>query len=342
MKLFNFSTARIFFLIVVFSCACVVTVQAQPLPENEVVIEQDLKLPVMPLGEGPEIPVCVDGATGLLVAGCDGVVGPQGPEGPPGPEGPQGEPGSLVLGGLSCGEGEYLTGFTPEGGLICTFVSKCRPIGCDDQSVCTTDECNETIGICVNDPGPHEGDPCDDGDLCTVGELCSGGVCSPGLPIDCNDQNACTADGCDGATGLCFNDGGPLEGAPCEDGDLCTVGETCAAGVCSLGLPVDCDDGNICTADLCDSSSGLCINNWASQVGTPCDDGNLCTVEDQCGEFGACFGFPIDCNDGDACTQDFCDGGSGSCSNIFEPDGTPCDSQIEGGQCEQGVCIPPQ
>jgi hypothetical protein len=46
-------------------------------------------------------------------------------------------------------------------------------------------------------------------------------------------------------------------GDPCEDGDACTTGEQCLAGlVCGGSGPLDCDDGNRCTADSCDSVTG--------------------------------------------------------------------------------------
>lgn len=41
----------------------------------------------------------------------------------------------------------------------------------------------------------------------------------------------------------------------------------------------NCDDGNTCTADSCDSSKG-CAN--LPLDGTPCSDGNQCTFEDSC------------------------------------------------------------
>jgi len=47
----------------------------------------------------------------------------------------------------------------------------------------------------------------------------------------------------------------------CDDGNRCTVADTCAAGpagpVCG-GTPVSCDDGNACTVDACDPVTGGC------------------------------------------------------------------------------------
>lgn len=84
--------------------------------ENAVTIEQDLALPTMLPGEGPETPVCIDGEYGLLVAGCTGLAGP---EGPPGPPGDPGVPGNEALAGLGCTEGQFVIGFDSSGDIVC-------------------------------------------------------------------------------------------------------------------------------------------------------------------------------------------------------------------------------
>ena len=45
---------------------------------------------------------------------------------------------------------------------------------------------------------------CDDGNGCNGSETCQGGLCIPGLPMTCNDGNACTLDSCDPVTGCTF------------------------------------------------------------------------------------------------------------------------------------------
>src|SRR5262249_12156863 len=49
---------------------------------------------------------------------------------------------------------------------------------------------------------------CDDGNACSVNDTCRNGTCAGGPPRDCNDQNACTVDSCDPATG-CRHDAAP-------------------------------------------------------------------------------------------------------------------------------------
>ncbi|GEM_PF-2788400 len=91
------------------------------------------------------------------------------------------------------------------------FNGGCQPVGseqikCDDGNVCTLDSCDPKQG-CVTKASPKT--PCSDQDACTEKDICVRdfdkqgnelGVCF-GLKIDCNDENACTADSCDAKKG---------------------------------------------------------------------------------------------------------------------------------------------
>ena len=77
-------------------------------------------------------------------------------------------------------------------------------VDCNDLDACTTDQCVDTV--CVFTPID--------------------------VPTVCDDGNACTAEGCDPATG-------------CENTPECVV-------------DADCDDSNACTADTC-SADGCCV-----------------------------------------------------------------------------------
>jgi hypothetical protein len=103
----------------------------------------------------------------------------------------------------------------------------------------------------------------------------------------CDDGNECTNDGCMGESGCEYVS---LDEGECKDGDACTVGDHCAAGIC-VGLPVLCDDSNPCTDDACDGLGG-CAAEFNSEL---CDDNNPCTVNDNCVE-GVCSGFDVDCS----------------------------------------------
>ena len=116
----------------------------------------------------------------------------------------------------------------------------------------------------------------------------------------CNDDNSCTKDVCNGADGCAY---AALNEGECMDGDVCTVGDHCQAGIC-VGSPVVCDDSNPCTDDKCDGLGGCSFENNSAD----CDDGNPCTVADECAE-GICAGtgVPCDCQS-DADCEPFEDG----------------------------------
>ncbi|MGD2107960.1 MAG: hypothetical protein PVI86_01085 [Phycisphaerae bacterium] len=240
-------------------------------------------------------------------------------------------------------------------GDLCTENDTCdadvcvgTPIDCsglDDQ--CNVGVCNPSDGSCETAPA-NEGATCDDGDPCTETDVCGGGVCAGTFILgcincvldgDCDDSNDCTDDTC--PNGAClFTD---ISG-PCEDGDACTVNDTCVAGVCTPGTARNCNDFNVCTNDSCDSVTG-CVN---APNTNPCNDGNACTNSDVCGG-GTCAGTLIPgcvlcnpgdpCDDGNACTDDAC-GANGTCSNANNTD--PCDDNdrcTTGDTCSGGACV---
>ena len=149
-------------------------------------------------------------------------------------------------------------------------------------------------------------------------------TCDPAL---CDDDNACTEDGCiplQGCTHAMLSD------TSCDDGDDCTVGDTCSEGSC-LGTAKECDDGEVCTNDAC--SGGECVTTFNKK---PCDDGDGCTVDDIC-TLGACGGKPRNCNDGIICTDDSC--ADGAC--VATPNTQACDDGnicTKQDQCTGGAC----
>jgi hypothetical protein len=268
---------------------------------------------------------------------------------------------------------------------------------CDDTNACTTDACDE------NEQCVHDAVDCNDGSSCTadscdplagcLNEPLKGDVCLV------SDENPCTEpEGTCSAAGACeptLIEGCCLTDAECDDGNLCDgadfcVDNSCVSGkavecpahdacVLSVCLPatgactqeeVDCDDGDACTVDSCDSGHGCeharlkncCLSD------ADCDDGDSCT-QDTCNgnrcentptaEHVACFELTgceldgtgiyedVDCDDGDHCTADSCDE-SGACLN--EPVGTlpidedcsngiddDCDGDVDGADSECSV-----
>lgn len=75
------------------------------------------------------------------------------------------------------------------------------------------------------------GTVCDDGNACTAQASCTFGTCGGGAPINCDDQNPCTHDSCDPATG-CFHTQA-ANGLPCNSGLFCNSG-SCQPG-CFIG-----------------------------------------------------------------------------------------------------------
>ena len=176
---------------------------------------------------------------------------------------------------------------------------------------------------------------------CPTGKRCELGL---GICVacrhdaECNDAgNVCTHDVCAPTEG-CSNP--PVtDGTLCLDQTVCNGTETCRAGLCTPGTPLDCDDRNVCTDDSCDAATGCVHVDNAS----PCDDANLCTQVDTC-RSGTCVGSdPVVCIALDQCHEiGICDPGTGICSNPAKPDGTTCidgDACTRTDVCRAGVCV---
>ena len=101
-------------------------------------------------------------------------------------------------------------------------------------------------------------------------------------------------------------------------------------------VDADCDDGNECWVNTCDTDTGNCVN--VSQQ-APCDDGIDCTVNDECFS-GECVGIAADqfCEDENVCTDDICVAETGC---VFVNNTADCDDGIactENDQCTAGAC----
>lgn len=218
-----------------------------------------------------------------------------------------------------CGEDTNLC----NGKLICDVTGQYGPknkciddpttaVNCDtsQDTVCTSTVCEtafnqdlgETVGQCVKKF--HEGSICNDGDECTATDTCTAQGACEGAEKECSDGNPCTDDTCNSNLqgGCTF----PANSAPCEDGLFCTSGDTCADKQCKPGQGLDCDDGNLCTTDICSIETDSCKH--LPKTNTPCDDGDVCTEGSSCTQDGECGdSIPVLCEDGDACTADACD-----------------------------------
>ena len=224
---------------------------------------------------------------------------------------------------------------------------------CEDGDVCTVGSCDASSGACAQKPVAGEV-PCSDGSACTAGDVCVAGKCKSGKSNDCDDNKPCTKDACDDATGLCSH--ANAAGA-CDDGNACTVGDTCTTGACAAGQAKSCDDNDDCTADSCAPATGACSHNAipgcgakcktdseCNPTGQPCtkavcdnaagcvvaakagacDDGLPCTTGDACDNGKCVAGSAKDCDDNNVCTTDACDAKTGNCGHVAVNKPTAC------------------
>jgi hypothetical protein len=200
------------------------------------------------------------------------------------------------------------------------------------------------IGMACLVPG---GDECATGIWTCDAEHKGGAWClldakiSQGRPC-ATDDNPCTNDVC--SEGACTHDA-MKDGLACDDQNACTSGESCVAGVCADGKPVNCDDENVCTDDTCDAAKGCLHAQIGVGVANSCGGcekllatpGSPCALEE---EFGPCRVGQH------ACTPD----GLVQCRRISF--GTPetcnglddnCNGEIDEGlgntQCGIGACV---
>ncbi|MCA9523888.1 MAG: hypothetical protein KC609_23125 [Myxococcales bacterium] len=230
-------------------------------------------------------------------------------------------------------------------------------------------ECEEAVcqsGNCVK--GYKAADSlCSDGNNCTSGDKCDGsGVCQPGTNTcacqtddECKQlDDSCNKGYCDLLTNTCQKNA-INEAQSCEDGDVCTAGETCQKGLCTGGTNPCVDTADACkkTAVCAPKTGGGYTCDYSAQDKTSCDDKSSCTTTDTCDK-GVCVGsgnpcavdsdpcrknavcnkltdtthscdFMADngvaCVDGLECTaSDACDGTTGTCRGVIVPLLTGC------------------
>ncbi len=161
---------------------------------------------------------------------------------------------------------------------------------CNDGNTCSVDTCSLSTGKCLY-ASVKNGTKCEDGNLCTL-NACNNGKCGIAGNVKCID-----------------------------DGDACTVGETCSpkTGKCAPTYIETCNDNNPCTSDTCNKATAGCTHQslkvCAPKCSTDdqCNDNNPCTV-DTCGKDGVCAWTPAKagtvCGDGKVC------GKANQCVNI--------------------------
>jgi cysteine-rich repeat protein len=188
----------------------------------------------------------------------------------------------------------------------CTYADRCSQGTCVgkrhscDSDACNLRACNGTESCTIT---PQPGNACDDHQDCTFGDTCDDAGACVGTAITCSDD-ACNTRACNGTSSCAVT---PLSGVACDDGDLCTVGDTCDSGRC-VGSPA------ICVSDPC--------GNGVVDPGESCDTAIASGT-------GSCP-TPASCDDRDPCTIDGVEGG-GACTAVCKHD--PITTPISGDTC---------
>jgi hypothetical protein len=189
-------------------------------------------------------------------------------------------------------DGGSASGSSGESSSASTLVAESSTGDCGDCSApsgpcfAASGSCNAASGECEYEP-LAAGTPCEDDDPCTLDATCDGdGMCVPAEIQTCDDPpSSCHASPgeCD-ATGECEYEVLPAS-STCEDGDACTLDDTCdSTGACVPGAVCETDDP--CEVGAC--MGGACVFSAAA-------DGTGCGVNaaDQCCA-GACVDISAD------------------------------------------------
>jgi hypothetical protein len=130
---------------------------------------------------------------------------------------------------------------------------------------CTFNTAGCTSAVCGNG-AVEAGEQCDGADL--NGQTCQS-LGFTGGTLACGAGCTFNTSGCTGAQ--CAS---AADGTPCDDGNFCTTGDTCQAGVCTAGAPRNCPALE-CEVATCDSAAGVCSTTPAAN-GTACSNGGTC------------------------------------------------------------------
>ncbi len=195
-------------------------------------------------------------------------------------------------------------------GADCATGLGCVAHKCVAQTKCVSSKdcaavCDKASGLCVDCLTDTDCTPAQfcGADKACHADLCAASVCSAqgffacaangsgfATPVVCDDGSVCTTDSCDAATGCKFTP--QPDGTNCGgDGTACGALSTCKTGKCVAVQSAGCDDGNVCTADVCDPTAG-CTHKpqagakcTAAKDGSPCTSGTIaCQASGACGE----------------------------------------------------------
>jgi hypothetical protein len=193
-----------------------------------------------------------------------------------------------------------------------TDINKTAPgiCGC---GVVDTDSDNDGLADCIdNCPNltGQVGSTCNDGNAATINDVITSNCVCQGSTVDCNDNNACTADSYNGT--VCVHT--PLPDA--DNDGTCDLIDACpsdpnkiAPGSCGCGNAepgTACNDNNAATINDAINANCVCagtllgndclgVPGGAALPGTACNDNNANTGNDTWSANCVCIGQPIDC-----------------------------------------------
>jgi hypothetical protein len=219
---------------------------------------------------------------------------------------------------------------------------------------CAAGEEPETVGSGGSDPtaaGGSGGDGNQGGDAGgSGGSGGSGGDFGP-CGVDCSQidtpdcfQAVCNEGMYEGTYGTCVVVA-VEDGTACEDGQFCTVSDTCVAGECTGGPANDCGMTPAeCEVIVCDESGDAC-DTGPGPNGTPCQSPDLCINGSTCANGLCSGGFPKDCFFApvpNECHVSVCNPQNGQCEPTPGNEGQPCTDPMDlctiNKACAAGVC----
>ncbi len=247
---------------------------------------------------------------------------------------------------------------TPTGGGLTPPVAPPGPEGLCDTVECCESQLGAGASACVSVELVQghcalrlapEGTSCGTAAACGVAGSCSQGLCQvpPGTPVDCAGLDGpCTTGECDPEAGGCV--ARPRTATPCNDGDACTLDDSCGAeGLCA-GKAFGCEDGDPCTPDSCDPAKG-CVSGPST-----CTE---CTTDADCPETSPCVG-KLTCAEGTCqlipdsgacallaappCQTLTCNEETGACDAVPADEGAACDDGDDctgGDVCNSSTCV---
>ncbi len=197
------------------------------------------------------------------------------------------------------------------GGTGVCIAQKCvsaTPCASDGQCKAANQVCEKTLGFCAD---------CAVSTDCKLTETCTAGKCVP-APTKCASSKDCPGIlVCDKGAGICV---GCVLPGDCGSTESCLAGQcvpkTCTTPICQgdnvwncnadgsgyVAAPTSCDDGQVCTTDLCAPGTG-CVHGANN---APCSDGDACTTGDACAASKCVSGAVTNCDDNNVCSLDSC------------------------------------